>query len=101
MIVDLVPQTRYVFRFRCENEVGEGSWGIEKEIETPPRSEPSEPVLSSRVQDGERYIKSPFANKIELRWTIPANNGLEIEYYVVRLCRVSLYSLKMFIYLSI
>lgn len=89
----LSPLTKYTFRFATMNEVGSSSWGGLIDAETPRVSEPSEPVLSSRTSDSEKYIKSSFANRIELRWTIPSSNGPDIDEYNVKICEVSVHNL--------
>lgn len=85
----LDPQTVYTIKFAAENEVGKSEWGSSLNVETGKISEPSEPVISNQPLENEKVIKSPYAKEIELRWTIPADNGQPISKYAVKYCIVS------------
>ena len=79
---------KYLFRFATENEVGRSDWSVTVEVNTPQISVPSAPTFSITPLNGEKYVRSPFSNKIELRWSIPPSNGADIDRYVVRFCPV-------------
>lgn len=83
----LEPQSTYDFRFAAINDVGRGPWGAHKHLQMPKRSNPEEPkILNQLLPEG--YVASPYPDKFELRWSIPADNGEPIELYQIKYCRV-------------
>lgn len=84
----LEPQSTYTFQFAAVNDVGLGPFGAFQRLQMPKRYYPEEPkILNPVVEEG--YVASPYANRFELRWTIPADNGEPIELYQIKYCRVS------------
>lgn len=83
---NLDPSTRYQFRFAVINDAGTGPWGSHLSVVTPNISPPSEPLISNPKSDGQKWIKSPYAHKIEVRWNIPSNNGIPIDKYAITYC---------------
>lgn len=89
MLRELKPLGSYEFRFRAINEAGAGTWGAFTHVNMPEISSPSEPVITNPVEPNEKHIKSLSANKIDLKWQIPTNNGADIDKYIVKFCPVS------------
>ncbi|KAK7602065.1 hypothetical protein V9T40_009506 [Parthenolecanium corni] len=83
---DLKPLGKYSFRFRAFNEAGSGAWGGFTDVQMPEISSPSEPVITNPIEPNEKYIKSTLAHQIALKWTIPTNNGADIDKYIVKYC---------------
>ena len=84
----LVPQTTYNFRFAAQNDVGFGHWAAPQHLTMPKRSYPGEPqILSNSGEDG--VVMSPYSDKYELTWKIPAHNGEPIDQYTIKYCPVS------------
>lgn len=88
MLRDLKPLGKYSFRFRAFNEAGSGAWGGFTDVQMPEISSPSEPVITNPIEPNEKYIKSTLAHQIPLKWTIPTNNGADIDKYIVKYCPV-------------
>ncbi|RZF35790.1 hypothetical protein LSTR_LSTR009206 [Laodelphax striatellus] len=85
----LGPQTTYDFRFAAVNEVGIGHWAADFKYTMPKRSSPEEPkILHAYKLDEEGVIQSPFGDRFELRWKIPADNGEIIDRFEVKYCAV-------------
>lgn len=83
----LVPQTTYNFRFAAQNDVGFGHWAAPQHLTMPKRSYPGEPqILSNSGEDG--VVMSPYSDKYELTWKIPAHNGEPIDQYTIKYCPV-------------
>lgn len=83
----LEPQATYIFRFAAVNDVGLGPFDASQHLQMPKRSYPEEPkILNQPLQEG--YVASPYAERFELRWKIPADNGEPIELYQIKYCRV-------------
>jgi len=83
----LEPQTTYNFRFAAQNEVGFGIWAAPEHHTMPKRSFPEEPqILSNSGEDG--VVMSPYSDKYELTWKIPADNGELIDQYTIKFCPV-------------
>jgi hypothetical protein len=83
----LEPQVSYQFRFAARNDVGFGNWAADEHHTMPKRSNPEEPrILNSAI---EGVAMSPYFDRFELRWRIPADNGEEIDKYDIKYCIVS------------
>lgn len=83
----LDPQTTYNFRFAAQNDVGFGNWAAPEYHTMPKRSNPEEPhILSNSAEDG--VVMSPYSDKYELTWKIPADNGEPIDQYSIKYCPV-------------
>lgn len=84
----LEPQTTYHFRFAAQNEVGFGNWAAPEHHTMPKRSYPEEPpILANFGEDG--VVMSPYSDKYELTWKVPAHNGEPIDQYTIKYCPVS------------
>lgn len=89
ILENLQPQMAYTFRFAGANDVGTGNWGAITSYLMPQRSYPEEPkIIKMNIIYPENYILSPYENKYELRWNIPADNGEYINMYEVKYCIV-------------
>ena len=53
----------------------------------PKRSNPEEPRILNNAIDG--VVMSPYLDRFELRWRIPADNGEIIDKYDIKYCVVS------------
>ncbi|XP_054257112.1 fasciclin-2-like isoform X1 [Macrosteles quadrilineatus] len=84
----LAPQTTYVFRFAAINDVGMSNWAAQQTVVMPKRSFPEEPKILHPTLGEEKYIVSPYHNKYELAWRIPADNGEPIDRYDIKYCQV-------------
>lgn len=63
----------------------------------PKRSNPEEPrILNNAI---ESVAMSPYLDRFELRWRIPADNGEEIDKYDIKYCIVSNYVVSLTILL--
>lgn len=83
----LEPQTTYHFRFAAQNEVGFGNWAAPEHHTMPKRSYPEEPpILANFGEDG--VVMSPYSDKYELTWKVPAHNGEPIDQYTIKYCPV-------------
>lgn len=81
----LEPQITYNFRFAAQNDVGYGNWGAPEYHTMPKRSSPEEPqILSNPGEDG--VVMSPYSDRYELTWKIPADNGELIDQYSIKYC---------------
>lgn len=89
ILTNLKPLKKYAFKFAAINEVGFGDFAGELTQQMPEISVPSEPIVSNPIVRDAKYIESPYATKIELRWIVPAANGAAIEKYTVSVCAVS------------
>ncbi|KAG8237814.1 hypothetical protein J437_LFUL002422 [Ladona fulva] len=88
----LKPQTSYNFRFAAKNDVGFGEWSADEQHTMPKRSNPEEPRILSGVSlidfggpEG-GIVMSPYVDRYELRWKIPADNGEPIDKYDIKFC---------------
>lgn len=89
ILENLQPTMSYVFRFAAANDVGIGNWGAITGHKMPQRSYPEEPkIIKMNPMYPENYILSPYEDKYELRWNVPADNGEYINMYVVKYCVV-------------
>ncbi|XP_067012050.1 fasciclin-2 isoform X2 [Anabrus simplex] len=84
ILENLLPQTKYMFRFAAQNDVGFGPWSAEESRLMPKRSTPEEPRILNMVHDG--IAVSPYATHFELRWQTPADNGERIDEYEIKYC---------------
>lgn len=93
----LRPQTSYTFRFAARNDVGLGVFSAMRVQPTPPRSVPEAPkVLNQFTQEVEEegelpIIASTYADRFELMWNRPADNGEPIDFYTIKYCPVSIF----------
>ena len=78
----------YNFRFAAANEVGFSNWAAHMALTMPRRAAPEEPrILNPLIEDG--FVVSPYSDRMEVRWKIPADNGEPIDKYQIRYCPVS------------
>jgi len=84
----LRPQTTYNFQFAAINDVGQGRWAAPQTIVMPKRSFPEEPKILNPTLAEEKYATSPYHNRFELSWRIPADNGEPIDRYDIKYCPV-------------
>ncbi|XP_031789597.1 fasciclin-2 isoform X4 [Nasonia vitripennis] len=92
VIENLEPQTTYEFRFAASNEAGRGNWAQHKNFATTMRSVPGRVKFLPRPGPNDEYIKSPFHDRYNLKWTQAPDNGERIDYYEVKWCEVKKYS---------
>lgn len=78
----------YNFEFAALNDVGQGNWAAPQTVVMPKRSFPEEPRILNHVSE-EKYTTSPYSDKVELSWRIPADNGEPIDRYEIKYCEVS------------
>ncbi len=74
----LTPATKYTYRLRARNSVGEGAWSNEL-VETTPAAVPDAVTDLSATKDA-----TNGAREIDLTWTAPAANGSAITGYTLR-----------------
>ncbi|XP_034230309.1 fasciclin-2 isoform X2 [Thrips palmi] len=87
VLENLEPQMEYNFRFAAANEVGFSNWAANVIITMPRRAAPEEPrILNPIIEEG--YVVSPYSDRMEVRWKIPADNGEAIDKYQIRYCPV-------------
>ncbi|KAK9512568.1 hypothetical protein O3M35_000965 [Rhynocoris fuscipes] len=84
----LEPQATYNFRFAAANEVGWGIWGAPQKRTMPRRSSPEEPIILNHPVNQDDFVRSPYSDRVELRWKKPADNGEYIDEYQIKYCRV-------------
>lgn len=85
VLENLVPQMEYNFRFAAANEVGFSNWAANLVVVMPRRAAPEEPrILNPIIENG--YVVSPYSDRMEVRWKIPADNGEPIDKYQIRYC---------------
>ena len=83
------PNVRYRFRFAARNEVGlSEQWSEEIIYKMPQKAPPKEPTFLNNFKENGVVI-SPYHDRHELHWQIPANNGEDIDYYELEYCPVS------------
>lgn len=88
VLENLEPQMEYNFRFAAANEVGFSIWSANVVMTMPRRAAPEEPrILNPIIEEG--YVVSPYSDRMEVRWKIPADNGEAIDKYQIRYCPVS------------
>ncbi|PSN54959.1 Fasciclin-2 [Blattella germanica] len=83
----LDPQTAYDFRFAAQNDVGFGNWAAVQRYTMPKRSNPEEPKILTNTPDDE-VVMSPYSDRFELTWRVPADNGEPIDQYTIKFCPV-------------
>lgn len=81
----------YNFEFAALNEVGQSNWAAPQTVVMPKRSFPEEPKILNHVLTEEKYSSSPYSDKFELSWRIPADNGEPIDRYEIKYCEVCTY----------
>jgi len=85
----------YISRFSARNDVGLGQWSAIRVQGTPSRSVPQSPkILNQFVQEeGEIPIAtSVYADKFEMTWSRPPDNGEPIDFYSIKYCPVRKHS---------
>ncbi|XP_063976388.1 fasciclin-2 isoform X2 [Diachasmimorpha longicaudata] len=87
VLENLKPETRYEFRFRVRNQVGESNWGANLVQITPQRTIPSAPKMKM-LKENANYDESLFAEQYEVQWIAPSDNGEPIQDYDVRHCEM-------------
>lgn len=71
------------------NDVGLGRSAAMNSVLMPKRSFPEEPKILNPTLAEEKYAMSPYYNRYELSWRIPADNGEHIDRYDIKYCAVS------------
>ncbi|KAF5301421.1 hypothetical protein FQA39_LY02150 [Lamprigera yunnana] len=98
ILENLIPEEVYNFRFAARNDVGQGGWAGDQQIQMPRRSVPAEPklILDGQVPElGSNYVaadlvtESHYADHYKMQWTVPNDNGDPIDSYLIRYCVVS------------
>ncbi len=84
---NLEPQTIYSFRFAAKNQVGYGEWSREETHTMPKRAAPEEPYIIAKTEN--KVVSTPYADRYELLWSAPPNNGEPIDYFEVAYYPVS------------
>lgn len=87
IVENLRPMFSYDFRFAAMNQVGLGSWGSPQTVIMPRRSPPEQPKWWEN-ESPESLIHGKYADRFELRWRVPANNGEPIDMYEISYCPV-------------
>ncbi|XP_072386204.1 fasciclin-2 isoform X3 [Diabrotica undecimpunctata] len=92
ILENLIPEETYHFQFAAKNDVGMGAFANVQTIPMPRRSAPSEPkmiVENHSINEGNKgdiVVPSPYADRFEIRWSVPNDNGDRIINYVIRYC---------------
>ncbi|XP_070493572.1 fasciclin-2 [Chironomus tepperi] len=90
VVENLRPQTMYTFRFSARNDVGLGQWSAIRVQGTPSRSVPQSPKILNQFthqEEGEIPIAtSIYADKFEMTWSRPPDNGEPIDFYSIKYC---------------
>ncbi|XP_046443457.1 fasciclin-2-like isoform X12 [Daphnia pulex] len=81
ILENLEPQTIYSFRFAAKNQVGYGEWSREETHTMPKRAAPEEPYIIAKTEN--KVVSTPYADRYELLWSAPPNNGEPIDYFEV------------------
>jgi len=84
----LRPNTRYLFRFSAENDVGVGDFSVERLVRTSRETRPERPRFANLPLDGDRRVVSPFGRHFAVTWTLPPDNGRQIKYFELKYYRV-------------
>ncbi|XP_013194959.1 fasciclin-2 isoform X2 [Amyelois transitella] len=87
IVENLRPMFTYDFRFAAVNQVGAGVWGAPLTVIMPRRSAPEQPKWRENISS-ESLIRGMYADKYELKWKVPANNGEPIDMYEISYCPV-------------
>lgn len=73
--------------------MGLGQWGSILVQSTPSRSVPEQPKILNHFTEEEEgempIVASTYADRFELIWSRPADNGEPIDFYTIRYCPVS------------
>jgi len=86
----LYPKTAYDMRFGTRNRVGFSQWSPKVQYVTSDIGAPLPPIL--RIQTGSRHmlreseddvITLPASKEYEVSWTIPEDNGIKIDYFLL------------------
>ncbi|XP_050308211.1 fasciclin-2-like isoform X2 [Anthonomus grandis grandis] len=91
IVENLEPEVLYHFRFAARNDVGLGPFVNGPSMRMPRRSQPNAPlILTPNLNHtvDEIYV-APHANRFDLRWNVPADNGEPIDYYLIRYCKIA------------
>ncbi|CAH1281448.1 unnamed protein product [Diabrotica balteata] len=92
ILENLIPEETYHFQFAAKNDVGMGAFANVQTIPMPRRSAPSEPkmiVENHSINEGNKgdiVVPSPYADRFEIRWSVPNDNGDRITNYFIRYC---------------
>lgn len=89
ILENLEPQTIYSFRFAAKNQVGYGEWSREETHTMPKRAAPEEPYIIAKTEN--KVVSTPYADRYELLWSAPPNNGEPIDYFEVAYYPVSFF----------
>ncbi|KAM3957807.1 neural cell adhesion molecule fasciclin 2 [Aphomia sociella] len=87
IVENLSPMFTYDFRFAAVNQVGAGTWGAPLTVITPKTSSPQQPKWRENITS-ESLIYGKYADKFELKWKVPADNGEPIDMYEISYCPV-------------
>jgi neural cell adhesion molecule len=80
----LRPRAIYRISFAFENDVGLGDFSEEYQKQMPFERPPDPPRLPADLLDLQRPIQSIYADRFDVRWTAPSDNGRPIDAYIIK-----------------
>lgn len=88
ILENLHPRTTYDLRFGCKNRVGFSVWAARQQLTMPQRGRPEAPVLNKdqfgEVGEHGDVVVLKTSNSYELSWSIPEDNGLPIDFFLLQ-----------------
>ena len=84
LLEGLRPRAQYLLSFAFENDVGLGDWTEEIAKTMPEERAPDPPRLLNDHTDFMRPVQSPYADRFDVRWAAPNDNGRPIDRYVIK-----------------